>query len=179
MEEKQQAREGLVALAVQIVGAVLSYAHNKGDKRLEKKSSISATELGKAKDSRLVALCRGIHTMAAPLTQALKSTKITAEKIASLKTQTDDYKKSYTKPRQAIATGKAATKHLPVVLRETSNLLRKQLDPLMVQFKATEPEFYAKYKAARRIVKPAVNLNAKQKQAKNKMTTIPNVPKAA
>ena len=179
MEEKKQSREGLVALAIEIVGAILSYAHNKGDKRLEKKAGISATELGKAKDSRLVAFCRGIHSMAVPLTLALKSTKITAEKIAALQTLTDDYKKSYTKPRQAIATGKAATDQLPVVLRETSNLLRKQLDPLMVQFKATEPEFYAKYKAARRIVKPAVNaLNAEKKKAKN-TTLIANVPKAA
>jgi len=70
--------------------------------------------------------------MAAPLTQALKSTKITAEKISALKTETDDYQKSYPKPRQAIATARAATKQLPVVLRETSNLLRKQLDPLLV-----------------------------------------------
>ena len=79
MEEKKQSREGLVTLAVQIVGAILSYAHNKGDKRLEKKAGISATALGKAKDSKVVALCRGIHRMAVPLAQALKPSKSTAE----------------------------------------------------------------------------------------------------
>ena len=93
---------------------------------------------------RIVTLCRGMHRVAAPLTQAFKSNKITAEKFFSLKTETDDYKKSYTKPRQAIATAKAEKKQLPVVLRDPSNLLRTQLDPIMVQFKATEPEFYRK-----------------------------------
>lgn len=177
-EEKQQARQSLVSLAVQIVGAILQYAHDKGDKRLEKKAGISATALGKAKDSKLVALCRGIHKMAVPLTQALQPSKITAGKIASLKTQTDDYKKSYTKPRQAIATGKAATKQFPVVLRQASNILRKELDPLMVQFKETAPEFYARYKAARRIVKPAVNPDKKKKKSANATPNV-NVPKAA
>ena len=177
-EEKKQSRDSLVALAVQITGAILSHAHDKGDLRLEKKAGVSATTLGKAKDSRLVAYCRGIHKLAVPLTQALKPSKITAEKIASLKTQTDDYKKSYTKPRQAIATGKAATKQLPVVLRQTNSLLRKQLDPLMVQFKDSAPEFYAKYKAARRIVKPAVNPARQKKKAKAAAPNV-TVPKAA
>jgi hypothetical protein len=180
--EKAQSRTDLVSLATIIVGAILSYAQDTSDKRLEKKASISASKLGKARDSRLVALCRGIHKTAVPLTQALKSCKITAEKITSLKTQTEDYKKSYTKPRQAIAAGKGATKRLPIVLRQTSTLLRKRLDPLMVQFKESEPEFYAKYKAARRIVKPAVNPNKKaQAKAKLKTTNVPTVtvPKAA
>ena len=93
---------------------------------------------------RIATLRRGIHRVAAPLTQAFKSNKITAEKNFSLKTETEDYKKSYTKPRQAIATAMSVKKKLPVVLREPSNLLRTQLYPIMVQFKATEPEFYPK-----------------------------------
>ena len=177
-EEKKQARESLTTLAIQIVGAILQYAHHKGDKRLEKRAGISATALGKAKDSRLVALCRSIHKLAGPLTQALEPSKITAEKIASLKTQTDDYKKSYTQPRQAIASGKGATLRLPVELRETSSILRNELDPLMVQFKTTHPEFYARYKAARRIVKPAVNPARQKKKAKGTTPSV-TVPKAA
>ena len=184
-EEKQQSRKALITLTNEIVGAILSYAHSKEDKRLEKKASLILTNLPKARDSRLVAFCRGAHKMAAPLTQSLKSSKITAEKIASLKTQTDAYKKDYTKPRQAIAVGKAATKRLPVLVRQVSTLLRKGLDPLLVQFKETDPEFHAKYRAARRIVRPSVSAAAGKKTRVSKKpatATTPstvNVPKAA
>lgn len=167
-EEKKQDRTNLISSAVLLTGALLCLSQNTSDKRLEKKASISVSTLNKAKDSKLVALCRGIHKMAAPLAQALKPCQITAAQIADFKQQTDDYKKNYTKPREAIATGKAATKRLPVLVRETSSLLRKEIDPLMVQFKKTEPEFYAKYKAARRLVKPAAPPTKKKKKPATK-----------
>ena len=86
-------------------------------------------------------------------------------------------------PRQAAASRKAATRRIPVVLRQAARLLRKRLDPLMVPFKASEPEFYAQYKAARRIVQPGTAEsadNTKAKKAKAANASQPTtVPKAA
>jgi hypothetical protein len=69
-----------------------------------------------------------------------------------------------TKPRQAAAARKAARKRIPVLIRPAVKLLRRRLDPLMLPFKTSEPEFYAQYKGARRIVKPA-RPDAKEKKS--------------
>jgi hypothetical protein len=66
-------------------------------------------------------------------------------------------------------------KKAPVVRRQAMRLLRKRLDPLMVPFKASNPEFYAQYKAARRIVNPGSTSDAKKKIA----NVATSVPKAA
>lgn len=163
-QQKKQDRANLVSSAILVSGALLSCSHKTSDKRLEKKASIPASTLERAKDSKLVAICRGLHKTAAPLTQALKGCNITAAQLSGFKQATDDYKKNYTKPREAIATGKAATSQVPVIIRATRSLLSKELDPLMMQFKKTEPEFYAKYQAARRLVKPAAPPEKKQKK---------------
>ena len=142
---------------------------------LAAKLNIPATELSSGKDSAIVSNCRNIHKAAPSLVDDLGEFKVTAPKLKALKQKTDDYKKLSTMPRQAAASRKAATRRMPVVLRQASRLLRKRLDPLMVPFKATEPEFYAQYKAARRIVQPGTAGTAKAKKGNAaQATTIPN-----
>jgi len=83
-------------------------------------------------------------------------------------------------PREAATEREAATKRIPVVLRQATRLLRKRLDPLMVPFKATNPEFYAQYKAARRIVKPGTAGSAKTRKNQNLSVSQPTaIAKAA
>ena len=106
-EEKNQARARLISSAVQIAGSLLAHAHNTDDKKLERKARVTPSQLERAKDSKLVAICRGLINTAAPLTKPLKACNISAEQLATFKTDTDDYKTIYTKPRQAIATGRA------------------------------------------------------------------------
>ena len=58
--------------------------------------------------------------------------------------------------------------------------MRKRLDPLMVPFKATNPEFFAQYQAARRIVKPGTVGSAKTKKNQNISVSQPTpIAKAA
>ena len=182
-QEKKQKVGELAQLAAEVCGATLSYAEKAGNERLAAKLNIPATELSSGKDSVIVSNCRNIHKAASSVVDELGEFKVTAPKLKALKQKTDDYKKLSTMPRQAAASRKAATRRIPVVLRQASRLLRKRLDPLMVPFKATEPEFYAQYKAARRIVQPGTGEsaeNAKAKKAKAASISQPTtVPKAA
>ena len=182
-QEKKQKVGELAQLAAEVCGATLSYAEKAGNERLAAKLNIPATELSSGKDSVIVSNCRNIHKAASSVVDELGEFKVTAPKLKALKQKTDDYKKLSTMPRQAAASRKAATRRIPVVLRQATRLLRRRLDPLMVPFKATEPEFYAQYKAARRIVQTGTvesAATAKAKKAKAASISQPTtVPKAA
>ena len=56
-----------------------------------------------------------------------------------------------------------ATKQIAKLLEEADTVIEKTLDKLILQFKTSAPEFYAKYQAARKIV----NTGARPKKAKN------------
>ena len=164
-QEKKQKVGELAQLAAEVCGAALSYAEKAGNQRLAAKLNIPASELSSGTGNAIIANCRNIHIAASSVADELGEFKVTSAKLKALKQKTDDYKKLSTTPRQAASKRKSATRRIPVVLRQASRLLRKRLDPLMVPFKATEPEFYAQYKAARRIVQPASADNAKAKKA--------------
>ena len=165
-EEKAQKVSELAQLAAEVCGSTLSYADQSGDERLAAKLDIPFSKLSSGKDSRIISNCRNIYKAASSVVDSLGEFKVTPAKLKALKQKTDDYKTLSTKPREAAAERKAATKRIPVVIRQASRLLRKRLDPLMVPFKATDPEFHARYKAARRIVKPGSADSAKQKTTK-------------
>jgi hypothetical protein len=175
-QEKAQKLSELSQLAAEVCGATLAYAEESGNERLAAKVSIPCTKFSKGKDSKIVSHCRNIHKAASSVVDSLGEFKVTAAKLKALKQKTDDYKALSTKSREAAAARKAATGRIPVVIRQAVRLLRKRFDPLMVPFKATDPEFYAQYRAARRIVKPG-SADAKKKIAK--VSQPASVPKAA
>ena len=154
-QEKKQRLAELSQLAAEICGAGLSYATKAEDDRLATKFTVPVTDFAKGKDGKIITRCRNLHKAASPLADVLAEYKITPARLKALKQKTDEYKTLSTKPREAAAARKAATKRIPAVIRQATKLLRQRLDPLMVPFKTSEPEFYAQYKAARRIVKPA------------------------
>ena len=179
-QEKSQKVAELAQLAAEVCGSTLAYAEQTGDERLAAKLNIPFTKLSSGKDSRIISNCRNIHKAASSVVDSLGEFKVTPAKLKALKQKVDDYKTLSTKPREAIAERKAATRRISVVLRQATRLLRKRLDPLMVPFKASDPEFYAQYKAARRIVKPGStdSANTKKDQKTNVSQPTP-IAKAA
>ena len=144
VQEKEQKVAELAQLAAEVCGSTVAYAEQSGDERLAARLNIPFTKLSTGKDSRIISNCRNIYKAASSVVDSLGEFKVTAAKLKSLST----------KPREATAERKAATKSIPVVLRQATRLLGQWLDPLLVPFKASKPEFYAQYKAARRIMKP-------------------------
>jgi hypothetical protein len=155
----------------------VAYAEQSGDERLAAKLNIPFSKLSSGKDSRITSNCRNIHKAASSVADSLGEFKVTAAKLKALKQKTDDSKKLSTKPREALAERKAATRSIPVRLRQATRLLRRQLDPLLTPFKASHPEFYAHYKAARRIVRPGTAAGVDSAKVRSAQPT--TVPKAA
>ena len=83
---------------------------------------------------------------------ALADYGVTAAKLLAFKKKIDGFEALQTKPRQNISNRSAATRRLPELLRQADEVLRRRLDPLVVQFKLSAPEFYEAYQTASSIV---------------------------
>ena len=73
----------------------------------------------------------------------------------------------------------AANRALPRLFKQGRNILTRRLDRLMVQFRTSAPEFYAEYKAARKIVNPPTSQNGETNNIVSANTNGAEVLKAA
>ena len=135
-----------------MAGGIHSYATEIGDGELAGKVSYSESRLPKGGPARLVARAETIVDLANKNLEALSEQNITEEKVTDLEAKIAAVKKAAGKPRASTVDRSAANKELIRLRRKGNTILKGRLDKLMVQFRDTNPEFYAKYKAARRIV---------------------------
>jgi hypothetical protein len=152
---KTTAKKQLVDIAHDVASAVVSYGAENEDDDLVGRCSYSPTDLGKGADGTVVSRCKGVHAAATEVVADLGEHGVTPAKLTTLKKKIDGFDKLSTKPRVSVVRSSAATRRLPVLFSQASRLLTKRLDTLMVQFKNTQPEFYARYKSARRLVSAA------------------------
>jgi len=72
--------------------------------------------------------------------------------ILELQTLVNDYEAALPAPKNAISNKKTATSFLKTLFTEVTDLLEKNLDKKMVQFKKSHPEFYSDYINNREII---------------------------
>jgi hypothetical protein len=109
--------------------------------------------LKKLGDNALLNQCTLIYNIA----EAMDTAEITPygvlpETVVSLKKEIDDFAALVAKPRTEIITRSRATSSLEDLFKETNELLRNQLDKLMLVLRLGNPVFYNEYKSARIIV---------------------------
>jgi hypothetical protein len=166
----QQSRNGLVAAKATAKGQLLDVAHDAAsavgsygteseNDELSGRCDYSRSDLGNGRDSEVVSRCKSVHAAATGVSEELADHGVTDAKLTTLKKKIDAFDKISTKPRQSVAASSAATKRLPILLRQANRCLTKQLDKVMVRFKTTQPEFYAKYRASRAVVTPGARPN--------------------
>jgi hypothetical protein len=172
---KATAKKQLIDVAHDVASAVVSYGAETEDDDLVGRCSFSPTQLAKGSDGTVVSRCKGLHVAATEVVDDLGEHGVTPAKLTTFKKKIDGFDKISTKPRVSVGRSSAATRRLPVLFRQASQLLTKRLDTLMVQFKNTQPEFYARYKSARRLVSAATR---SAKDAKAKAGATPNTEAA-
>jgi len=150
--EKEAALVSLADAAHEVAGAVFSCAAENADHELMGRVGFSRSDIVKGRESVVVARCRDIHAAAMVEVDALADYGVTAAKLTAFEKKIDGFEAMQTKPRQNISNRSAATKRLPALLRQADEILRGRLDPLVVQFKVSAPEFYDAYQTACTIV---------------------------
>ncbi|MHB9141241.1 MAG: hypothetical protein ACYC25_05160 [Paludibacter sp.] len=110
------------------------------------------SDLLKKRDAHLVSICTGIAALATEQLAGLTAYGVTEDELATLKEEIAQFSDSLPGPRLSVVDRKAANEKLKGLFRQVDDLLRKQLDRLMVRFRQSHPEFYASYQNVRRIV---------------------------
>ncbi|HEY0548324.1 MAG TPA: hypothetical protein VGF13_01910 [Verrucomicrobiae bacterium] len=151
-QKKEQVRKELCVSACEVIGAVRSYATKNDDPELLARVSYSASDVTAGKSSDVVARCKAIWSAAAGVVADLGKYGITPAKLTLLKKRIDAFDAAKVAPRQNRVKKSAAGQLLRKLVRESVNILRDELDGLMVQFQSAAPNFYQEYFAARVVV---------------------------
>jgi hypothetical protein len=149
---KERERKDLGTSVCEVIGAVRSYATKNDDPELLARVGYSASDVTAGKSSDVVARCRAIWSAATEVVTDLGKYGITPAKLTLLKKRIDAYDAAKVAPRQSRVKKSAATQLLRRLVRDSVNILRDQLDGLMVQFKGASPNFYEEYFASRVVV---------------------------
>lgn len=165
---KEAAKKNLAECALVVAAGVDAYADSSEDLELAGKVDFSLSDILEGSAGAMVARCKGILAVATAHAAELPDHGVTAAKITALKNAIKTFDSLRTLPRDARSARSVATKQLKVLFPKVDRLLARRIDRQMVQFKASDPEFYAKYRSARVIVDPASKAKKKTDAAAKK-----------
>ncbi|HEY0944685.1 MAG TPA: hypothetical protein VGD81_05435 [Opitutaceae bacterium] len=150
--EKNKALAAMATAAIAVAGAVQSYADEKHMDALLGKVSITESQFRNGRQQNRITRAQQVHDAAATVVADMADYGLTAATLQDLQEKITTATTALSTPRSAAAAKKAATKQLPAAFKSADRILIKQIDPLLPQFKESEPAFYEKYQAARIII---------------------------
>ena len=148
-QTKAQARTTLEESALAIANAGRAYAVSVNNLVLKGSCNLTASGLSKAKDVDLIAACQNLYDAVNPFATSLASYGATSASRSVLQTSITTFTTLTGQPASAIAAVSAATETIELQVKAIKTLLNEQLDPLMMQFKTSNPTFYKQYTASR------------------------------
>ncbi|MBI5382970.1 MAG: hypothetical protein HZA31_13815 [Opitutae bacterium] len=150
--DKNKALTEMADAALLIAGAALSYATENKLGELAAKVRVKPSDFSYGRQQDRVTLAQQIHDAANSVASLLVDYNIKSEDIDALQTKIGLAVSALSGPRGVATVKRAATAQLSAVFKEADAFLTDELDPLLVPFKKSQPEFYAQYQAARVIV---------------------------
>ena len=174
---KKEALDAMVLATLDVAGSVLSYATPNGLPELAAKVTVTESALRYGRQQDRVTLAQQVHDAAATVVARLGDYNVTAATLEDLQTKIVTATAALSGPRNAVDSRSAATTQLPEAFKEVDTLLAKEIDPLIVKFKKTQPDFYNAYQAARIIVDRPGGHAGKEPATPNAPTT-PGTPPA-
>jgi hypothetical protein len=150
--DKQQAKEQAITLAIKVGSATFAYASVTENLTLQGLVNYTKSALDKSRDTVLIDKLKVIYEAGNDNVANLADYGITAADITAFETAITSYTEQVQNPRTAIAEGAAATDRLAEIFDTIDGILKKQMDKLMEVLKASDDEFYVKYRKARIIV---------------------------
>lgn len=158
-QNKQKEEDEMIQITVEIAAAVYAYASKIGDNELRDKVNYSPSSLRESRDTVLKDICQGIHDEANNVIAELADYGKTPEDIIQLQKEIDDFAAIIAKPRTAIGTRATATTQLVQLFSQADDLLKNQMDRLIVTYQNTQATFYNKYQNSRTIVDLGIRHN--------------------
>jgi hypothetical protein len=159
--DKASARDALEDILFLNNEALAVLGHTTNDGALIALSDVSRSALDKMTDEQLTNRATNILTEVNNQAAGLAAMNVTNASITEFTNALNSFNAAKVQPRTAVADRKAQTESLPSLIRDTSNLLRNQIDRLVNLFRRPHPDFVAGYRGARVIVDRAATHETK------------------
>jgi hypothetical protein len=150
--DKQFLKTALVDITTPVASGVIAFASQTNNNELLEQVNFTRNDLLRTRDDLIGQRCQNIRDRANDNLVALAAYGITAPVLAVLQTAINNYVTKVPAPRSAQANKKATTTNVKNLFKETDKILKLQLDKLLVQFKATNLNFFNAYTNAREII---------------------------
>ena len=154
---KEKTKELLEEHIEILEGIVSSYAEAKGLKEVAQKVKLLTKSFAKKRETDIEPKVDTFLKLVRELMPDMGDYALTEEMVAEAETIRDQFVAMVGAPRTLTVQSSSANKQVDTLVTETKNLLSKQLDGLMLRFRATESEFYNSYLQARTVVEPATH----------------------
>ena len=150
-KEKNYLKQLLAETTAAVAGGVVSYAHNKHDFSLEGEMRCSTSLLARMSDDVMLERCKMVKTKADGLLAELADYAIDAALITKLVDRIKDFEKIIPKVSEAIDTRKLHTAGMNQMIAEATDLLRNEMDALVLLLDDVHAPFKKQYKISRSI----------------------------
>ncbi len=149
---KQNVQNALIEQTFELASVLLAFANKTNNAVLLSKVKFPISYLNGMRESELATECRSILELARNNQQAMTVTGIANEKIDSFDELTKQYEKELPNHRLSVSQGKAINEKIKMLMSQAIALASGQLDRLMISLKSAQPDFYALYLNARKVV---------------------------
>ena len=150
-KEKKYLKQLLADMTVMVAGGLESYAHNKHDYSLEGEMHCSLSQLMRMTDDVMVERCKVIQSKANDLVADLSTYAIDATLLTAFLDRIKDFEKICPKVSEAVDARKLYTATLDALLVEATDLLKHEMDHLIVLIDDSHATFKKLYKNSRAI----------------------------
>lgn len=149
---KNNLQAKLIEKTYALASTLTAWAAQTNNEVLQAKVDFPISVLKNYRDSELVPAIRNILQLAQQAGEALASYGVTTAEIEALSADVAAYEQLLPTHRVTVSERKVANEKLKAIMTETLKVTTEQLDRLMVRFKASNPDSYAAYLNARKIV---------------------------
>lgn len=149
---KLKEETAMIKATIEIAATLYVYAIDNHLPDLQVKTNLTASKLVNMPNEKAKTTCLNIYKEAVKLDGHLSDYGTTGEQIINLKQQIDDYTQQIASPRLAIVTRRQATLRLKELIDQTNELLRFEIDKLMVLLETDHPRVYDGYRSSRKVI---------------------------
>jgi hypothetical protein len=149
---KKKVQLNLITAVLKLIDGLIAYATSIGDQALLDSINYTKSDLTRARDNILVDISRLIYTTAEPLAHELDDFEVAEADIAAVDNLITQYEIAIPAKRITVAQQKVATQNIGKEVKAIDLYFQKTFDNLMIQFRTSQPDFYAAYKNARIII---------------------------
>jgi hypothetical protein len=157
-EEARDALEDVMFLACEALSVV---ARDAGDNDLAALTRVTRTTLDRMGEEELSNRAAAVLTQANTHRTELATLQVTEANLDEVSDALTEFNATKAGPRTATGARVALTESLPRLVREATDILRNEVDPLVNLFSRSNPDFVRRYENARAIVDRAATHKTK------------------